>query len=102
MLINLEIPVINNKNKSRKHLGYKGFHLNSYGSSRLTMHLISVIIKNWNDASYPKDSLKYLCSEHNIPNPNTNIYSCLEQSSTDNVSFADENEQINAKFRQPV
>lgn len=102
MLINLEIPVINNKNKSRKHLGYKGLYLNSYGSSRLTMHLISVIIKNWNDASYPKDSLKCLCSEHNIPNPNTNIYSCLEQSSTDNVSFADENEQINAKFRQPV
>ena len=45
MLINLNIPIVNNKNISRKHLGYKGLHLNSYGSSRLAMNLISVIKK---------------------------------------------------------
>ena len=31
MLINLSIPVVNNENISRKHFGYKGLHLNSYG-----------------------------------------------------------------------
>ena len=31
MLINLSIPIVNNKNISRKHFGYKGLHLNSYG-----------------------------------------------------------------------
>ena len=45
MLINLNVPIVNNKNISRKHLGYKGLHLNSYGSSRLAMNLISVIKK---------------------------------------------------------
>ena len=32
-------------------------------------------------------------SEAKITNPNTNIYSCLEQSSTDKISFIDENEE---------
>ena len=32
MVINLKVPIINNKNINRKHLGYKGLHLNSYGS----------------------------------------------------------------------
>ena len=45
MLINLNVTIVNNKNISRKHLGYKGLHLNSYGSSRLAMNLISVIKK---------------------------------------------------------
>ena len=45
MLINLSVPIVENKNISRKHLGYKGLHLNSYGSSRLAMNLISVIKK---------------------------------------------------------
>ena len=45
MLISLNVPIVNNKNISRKHLGYKGLHLNSYGSSRLAMNLISVIKK---------------------------------------------------------
>ena len=35
MLINRNVPVVNNKNMSQKHLGYNGLHLNSYGSSRL-------------------------------------------------------------------
>ena len=30
MLISLNVPIVNNKNISRKHLGYKGLHLNSY------------------------------------------------------------------------
>ena len=95
MLINLNVSIVNNKNISRKHLWYKGLHLNSYGSSRLAMNLISVIKKLWNDASYPTDSLDYKYSEAKITNPNTNIYSCLEQSSTDNISFIDENEESN-------
>ena len=45
MLINLNVPIVNNKNISRKHSGYKGLHLNSYGSSRLAMNLIFVIKK---------------------------------------------------------
>ena len=45
MLINLSVPIVENKNISRKDLGYKGLHLNSYGSSRLAMNLISVIKK---------------------------------------------------------
>ena len=93
MLINLNVPIVNNKNISRKHLGYKGLHLNNYGSSRLGMNLISVIKKLWNDASYPTDSLDFKYSEAKITNPNTNIYSCLEKSSTDNISFIDENEE---------
>ena len=32
-------------------------------------------------------------SEAKITNPNTNIYSCLEQSSTDKISFIDESEE---------
>ena len=31
-LINLNDPIVNNKNIRRKHSGYKGLHLNSYGS----------------------------------------------------------------------
>ena len=45
MLINLNVPIVDNKNISRKHLGYKGLHLNSCGSSRLAMNLTSVIKK---------------------------------------------------------
>ena len=45
MLINLNFPIGNNKNISRRHLGHKGLHLNSYGSFRLAMNLISVIKK---------------------------------------------------------
>ena len=93
MLISLNVPIVDNKNISRKHLGYKGLHLNSYGSSRLAMNLISVIKKLWNDAIYPTDSVDYKYSEAEKTNPNTNIYYCLEQSSTDNISFIDENEE---------
>ena len=32
MLINLNVPIINNKNISWNHLGYKGLHLNGYRS----------------------------------------------------------------------
>ena len=32
MLISLNVPIVSNKNISRKHFGYKGLHLNSYGS----------------------------------------------------------------------
>ena len=95
MLINLNVSIVNNKNISRKHLGYKGLHLNSYGSSRLAMNLISVIKKLWNEASYPTDFHKYKYSAAKITNPNTNIYSCLEQSSTGNISYIDENEDSN-------
>ena len=42
MLIDLNIPIVKNKNISQKHLGYKGFLLNSYGSARLAMNLVSV------------------------------------------------------------
>ena len=56
MFINLTVPTGNNKNASRKHLRYKGLHLNSYGSSRLAVNLISVIKKFRNDSSYPTDS----------------------------------------------
>ena len=91
MLINLNVPIVSNKNISRKHLGYKGLHPNSCGSSRLAMNLISLIKKL--HASYPTDSLDYEYLKAKITNLNTNIYSCLEQSSTDNISFIDENEE---------
>ena len=45
MRINLNVPIADNMNISRKHLGHKGLHLNSYGSSRLAMNLTSVIKK---------------------------------------------------------
>ena len=45
MVINLNVPIVNNKNISRKDLRCKGLHRNSYDSSRLTMNLISVIKK---------------------------------------------------------
>ena len=45
ILINLNVPIVNNKNISQKHVGYKDLHLNSYSSSRLAMNLISVIKK---------------------------------------------------------
>ena len=93
MLINLNVPIVNNKNISRKYLGYNGLHLNSYVSSRLVMNLISVIEKLWNDVSYPTDSLECKHSEAKITNPSPNIYSCLGQSFTDNISFIDENEE---------
>ena len=35
MLINLKVIIVNNKNINSKHLGYKGLHLNSYGSSTI-------------------------------------------------------------------
>ena len=64
MLINLNVSIVNNIVR-RKHLGYKGVHLNSYGSSRLTMSLISIIKK----MSYPTNSLeyKYIGSQNNKP-----------------------------------
>ena len=43
MLINLNVPIINNENISRKYSGYKGLHLNGYGFSMLVMNLIFVI-----------------------------------------------------------
>ena len=43
--------------------------------------------------SYPTDFLEYNYLEAKITNPNANTYSCLEQSSTDNISFIDENEE---------
>ena len=70
MLINLNAPIVNNKIISSKHLGYKGLHLIE------------------ESASYPTDSLDYKYSEAKITNPKANIYSCLEQSSTDNISFS--------------
>ena len=70
MLINLNAPIVNNKIINRKHLGYKSLHL---------------IAKS---ASYSTDFLDYKFSEAKITNPKTNIYSCLEQSSTDNISFS--------------
>ena len=42
ILIDLNIPIVKNKNISQEHLGYKGLHLNSYGSARLAMNLVSV------------------------------------------------------------
>ena len=77
MLISLNLPIVNNKNISRKHLGYTDLHLNSYGFSRLAINLIFVVKKLCNDASYPTDSLKYKYPEAKITNPNTNTYSCL-------------------------
>ena len=46
MLINLNIPIVSNKNVSRKNLRYKGLHRNSFGSSRLAMNMISVCKKS--------------------------------------------------------
>ena len=43
MLINLNVPIVNNKNISRKCLGYKGLHLNSYGSQ----HSLLAIFVKW-------------------------------------------------------
>ena len=63
MLINLNVPIVDNQNISRKNLGYKGLHLNSYGSSTLAMNLISAIKKLLNDASSPTSSLNYKYSE---------------------------------------
>ena len=93
MLINLKVPIVNIKNISWTHLGYKGLYLNSYSSSSLSVDLNSVIKKLRHDASYPRDSLEYKYSEAKITNPNTNIYYCLEQSSTDDIIFTDENEE---------
>ena len=42
--------------------------------------------------SYP-DSLEYKYLEPKITNLDINIHPCLEQSSTDNISFIDENEE---------
>ena len=57
------------------------------------MNLVSVTKKLWNDASYPTDTLSYKYSEVKKTNPNTSIYNCLEQLSTDNISFIDESEE---------
>ena len=92
-VVNLKFPIVNNMDIAQKHLGYKGLHLNGFGSSRLAINLISVIKKLWNDASYPTDFLKYKYSKAKITNPNIKIYSHLERSSTDNSSFTDENEE---------
>ena len=67
--------------------------MNSCGSSRLVMNLIPVIKKLWNGASYPTDSLKCKYSEAKITNPNSNTYSCLQQSYADHISFIGENEE---------
>ena len=48
----LNVPIVNNENISWKHLGYKGLHLNSYGSSRLAMNSISVFRKFGCGATY--------------------------------------------------
>ena len=74
MLTKLNVPIINNKNISRKRLGYKGLNRNSYSSSRLAMSLISVIKKLWNNASYPTNFRGYKYSEANVTNLNTNIF----------------------------
>ena len=89
MLINLNAPIVNNKNIIWKYLGYKGLYLNSYGSSRLVMNFISVIKKLLNNASYPTNSLDYKYSEAKIINSNTNIHSSLAS----NISFVHENEE---------
>ena len=47
----------------------------------------------WNDASYPSDSLWYKYSKVKITNLNANIHSCLDQPSTDNISFIEENKE---------
>ena len=94
MFISLNVPIVNNRNISRKHLVYKALHLNSYGSSSLAMNLISVIKKFWNDTSYPTDFREYKYSESKATNLNTNICFCYEQSSSTNISLTDENEQI--------
>ena len=93
MLINLNDPIVNYKNISQKHLQYKGKHLNSCRSSDLAIHSISVIKKWGNDARYTTDSLEYQYLEAKRANPNTNIYSCLEQPSTDDNSFIDDNKE---------
>lgn len=93
MLINQNVPIVSNKNTSRKHLAYKGLHLKNYGSSRMAMNKILVIKKLWNGTNYSKDYLEYLYSEAKITNRNTNMYSRVEQSSSDNSSFMDENEE---------
>ena len=59
----------------------------------------SVIKKLWYDASYPTESLEYKYSEARITNPNTNIYSRLEQSSTDNIIFIDESTSFLNKLK---
>ena len=51
--------------------------------------------------SYPTDFREYKYSEAKITTPNTYIYSCLEQSSTDNISFIDENEESNESTSFP-
>ena len=56
------------------------------------MNLISLIKKMSNDASCSTDSLEYKYSEAKITNPKANIYSRLEQSSTD-ISFIDANKE---------
>ena len=94
MLINLNVSIVNNI-VSRQHLGYKGVHLNSYGSSRLAMNLISIIKKCEMMLAIQHILLNINLLESKITSPNANIYSCLEQSSTDNISFIDENEESN-------
>ena len=49
----------------------------------------------WNDANYLTDFCEYKSSEAKKKTLNTHIYSCLEQSSTDNITFINENEESN-------
>ena len=70
MFINQNVPIVNNKNTSRKYLTYKGLHMNSYGFSRLTSNQIPVIKKLWNGSKCPNDSFEYLYSEAKITNTN--------------------------------
>ena len=53
VLINLNVPIVHNKSIRWKHLGYNGFHLNSYGSSRLAMNLICIIKNSFEELQLP-------------------------------------------------
>ena len=44
-LKNLGEDIIDNSNIETKHLGRKGLHMNSYGTSRLAMNIIRVLKK---------------------------------------------------------
>ena len=43
MIINLDVPIVHNKNISRKRLGCQDLHLNSYRSFRLVLILIYAV-----------------------------------------------------------
>ena len=78
---------------SWNHSGFtKGYPFEQQWFFWLAMNWISAIKIFWNDASYPTDSLEYERAKAEITNPNTNIHFRLEQSSTMNISFMDENQ----------